>query len=141
MSARRTTPPEWLLEGLIRAWRNEAWSGGVEFLHATARWVHGSEGAILECGTGVSSLLLGATAAAGRPIVCLEHESQWVEQLRGFALRRSGSGSMFAMRRLLGSASSTGIRSTMLRCPSDSVSRSAMGRRARRAGAGTASGP
>ncbi len=65
-------------------WSNDAWSAGTEFLESMLRWVPRTSGAILECGSGLSTLLLAAaTAGSPRRVVSLEHNEDWADRVRG----------------------------------------------------------
>lgn len=66
------------LERLSRAFGNEDWSLSVETLEAAAGLALASTGPILECGSGLSTLLMAAlTRSRGTPIVSLENDARW----------------------------------------------------------------
>lgn len=63
---------------LIRAWSNPAWSITPELAVSLWKLALESSGPVLECGSGISSILLGlALERSGREVFCLEHDSVW----------------------------------------------------------------
>lgn len=72
-----------LLGSLVYGWGNEAWSGQHEFLGACLVEAMRAQGAILECGSGLSTLLV-ATIATQRdlPLCSLEHQPAWRERVQ-----------------------------------------------------------
>ncbi len=75
-------PPSPCLAGLRTAFGNEGWSADVPYLEELCRLVSHTQGAILECGSGVTTLLLAAlTEAARRPVHVFEHLPDWHERL------------------------------------------------------------
>lgn len=72
------TPRLALIEQLVHAWGNEAWCASAAYLSAILDWLPQTSGSIVECGSGISTLLL-ATAAmlSGRKICSLEHDTAW----------------------------------------------------------------
>jgi methyltransferase family protein len=69
-------------QALGYGWGNESFSASAEFLSEcmTAAAVPG--GPILECGSGLSTLLVGMIAAtAGREVWSLEHDPEWAERV------------------------------------------------------------
>ena len=78
-----------LLSELVRGWGN-SWSAQLEFLEATLRETRHTDGPILECGSGLSTLLIGAVAQArGIRVWSLEHEPRWAERVQRY-LRKYG---------------------------------------------------
>jgi hypothetical protein len=76
-------PGNTLLETLIYGWGNEGWCAREEYLAACVRQVLTSDGPILECGSGLTTVLLGAAAGKrGRPYVALEHLPGWADRVR-----------------------------------------------------------
>jgi hypothetical protein len=73
-----------LLRELVRDWGN-SWSAQQEFLEASLREARATDGSILECGSGLSTLLIGAVAQArGIRVWSLEHEPRWTERVRKY---------------------------------------------------------
>src|SRR6266581_3936201 len=71
-------PPQRILEHLIHAWGNEAWSADTELLQSVLDWFPRTSGAVLECGSGLSTLLLASLASVHRRQVrSLEHDAGW----------------------------------------------------------------
>jgi hypothetical protein len=72
-----------ILDRLGASWGNTSWSAGTPFLAAMLDWMPQTEGPVVECGSGLSTLLLGlAASVARRPIVSLEHEALWATRVR-----------------------------------------------------------
>ena len=79
-----------LLRTARRAWGNEAWSADLRYLEEGTTRASRSTAPILECGTGLTTLLACAVAErTGVPVHCLEQDESWVEVVRG-ALARYG---------------------------------------------------
>jgi predicted O-methyltransferase YrrM len=79
--AREATDPQ-LLNELVRGWGN-SWSAQHEFLEASLRETRATDGNILECGSGLSTVLIGAVAQArGLRVWSLEHEPKWADRVR-----------------------------------------------------------
>lgn len=71
------TQPD-LIAKCIYGWGNEGFSGRDEYLAACLGEVLESDGPILECGSGLSTLLLGAVAqVTGRALWSLENSEIW----------------------------------------------------------------
>jgi hypothetical protein len=85
-------PPQRLLEHLIYAWANEAWSADTELLQSVLDWFPQTSGPVLECGSGLSTLLLASLATAhGRQVRSLEHDAGWAARVNDALPRRSAS--------------------------------------------------
>ena len=79
-----------LLRTARSAWGNEAWSADLRYLEEGTTRASRSTAPILECGTGLTTLLACAVAErTGVPVHCLEQDASWVEVVRG-ALARYG---------------------------------------------------
>jgi hypothetical protein len=64
------------------AWANPN-SADVEYLSAVAQAAADATGPILECGSGLSTVVVGAIAArTGQPVVTLEHSAWWSRNVR-----------------------------------------------------------
>ena len=75
------SPP--VIRDLVYGWGNEEWSARAEFILAflAEAWMAG--GPILECGSGLSTLLLGLVAQrTGNRLVSLEHNPFWAGRIR-----------------------------------------------------------
>jgi hypothetical protein len=67
---------------LIYGWGNEAWSAREEYLAACIEHALKSHGAILECGSGLSTIVLAAIAKEqGRILWVLEHNEWWADKI------------------------------------------------------------
>lgn len=70
-----------LLAELVRGWGNR-WSAQTEFLAACLREARTTAGPILECGSGLSTVLVGAVAQSrGIHLWTLEHELRWADHV------------------------------------------------------------
>lgn len=64
-------------------WGNHGWSANIDYLEKISRLAMVTPGYILECGSGLSSLLLGLLAEKGRiRMWSLEHDSDWFDRNR-----------------------------------------------------------
>jgi hypothetical protein len=71
-------PGSTLLAELIAAWGNPGWSAQEEYLRVCIIQALRSDGPTLECGSGLSTLLLGAVAQRrGFEHWALEHQREW----------------------------------------------------------------
>jgi predicted O-methyltransferase YrrM len=72
-----------LLGDLVYGWGNEGWSALDDYLKACIEAAMTSPGPILECGSGLSTLLLGVVAEQrGFRIYSLEHSADWASRLQ-----------------------------------------------------------
>jgi predicted O-methyltransferase YrrM len=77
---------------LANGWDNQRWSAGVEYLDAVGRASLEHEGPILECGSGLTTLVLATIARrTGSQVWTLEHDARCFEivqaRLRQFGLQ------------------------------------------------------
>lgn len=73
-----------LLAELVQGWGN-TWSAQYEYLDACLREARTTTGPILECGSGLSTLLIGAVAQSrGGRVWTLEHEPKWAEIIQKY---------------------------------------------------------
>jgi Methyltransferase domain len=71
-----------VLKRLVYGWGNESWSAREEYLTRIVEAATGSRYDILECGSGLSTLLLGAVARkAGVRVWALEHSPEWRQRV------------------------------------------------------------
>ena len=71
-------PGSRLLSELVDAWANEGWSARGEYLGACVAEALACRGPILECGSGLTTLLLGLVARRrGLFVWTLEHSAEW----------------------------------------------------------------
>lgn len=76
----------------IYGWGNEKWSAEEPYLAEAVRSAERTEGPILECGSGLTTLLLGGVAVrTGVEVHALEHNAEWhgrvTQALHDFGLR------------------------------------------------------
>ncbi len=77
-----------MLRDLIYGWGNEVYSGSEEYLRACLEVGWKAKGPILECGSGLSTILLGTAAKRTSNVVyTLEHDAMWGEKVKS-CLRR-----------------------------------------------------
>jgi hypothetical protein len=75
-------PNHQLIAELIRAWQNQEFVANSEYLNEVARRSVETRGPILECGSGVTTVLLGLLCAARKVEVwTLEHSPEWQQRL------------------------------------------------------------
>lgn len=71
-----------VLRRLRWAWANPN-SGAVEYLVAVAKAAATTQGSVLECGSGLSTVVIGAISQrTGNPVVSLENSSWWARHVR-----------------------------------------------------------
>jgi len=80
---RNTRTLQWLNFG----WGNEGWSADTAYLRAMCRWASQVRGPILECGSGLTTIMLGMVAP-GR-VTSLEHLSEWQRHVQQTTARHS----------------------------------------------------
>jgi predicted O-methyltransferase YrrM len=77
-----------ILIDLIYGWGNKGWSALDEYLASCIEHALTSSGPILECGSGLSTLLLGAIAQKqGRSHWALEHTPEWAARVQRYLNR------------------------------------------------------
>jgi hypothetical protein len=75
-------PPRWLLQSLVTCWMNP-WSVDSDFLASMLRWYGKTSGPVLECGSGLTTLILVTAAwTKARPSVSLEDDARWEARIR-----------------------------------------------------------
>ena len=88
--AERSIPhiPTAILKELFMTWGNRGWSAKEELLTAILQHAWDTEETILECGSGLSTLILGLIAQkTGHRVVCFEHIEDWAHTVHD-ALQR-----------------------------------------------------
>ncbi len=69
------------LNKLIYGWGNRGFSASKEYLRACLNHTMNTDGPVLECGSGLSTILAGAIAEKkGLSYIVLEHEKEWAEK-------------------------------------------------------------
>jgi len=82
------------LQALTYGWNNDGWSASPEFMQEVLNCAWQARGPILECGSGLSTLLLGIVAdRTGATVLSLEHDGFWAEHVRS-ALKIHNIGSV-----------------------------------------------
>jgi predicted O-methyltransferase YrrM len=88
----RSPVPRVVLSQLFYGWANEEYTAGPEFLAAIVDAARQTPGPILECGCGLTTLVLGVEAdKRGLEVYSLEHDSHWAKWTTR-ALKRQGVG-------------------------------------------------
>ncbi len=83
-----THPGNPIIIDLIHSWRNEGWTALDEYLANCIDHALTSEGPILECGSGLSTILVGAIAKRrGQTHWALEHTLEWAMQVQRYLNR------------------------------------------------------
>ncbi len=83
--AASAAPGNPVLLDLVYGWGNEAWSARDEYLAACIHHALISKGPILECGSGLSTILIGAIATERKLRHCvLEHKPEWAEKVQRY---------------------------------------------------------
>jgi len=71
-----------ILRELVSAWGNRGFAAEVEYLARTARLAARTDRPVLECGSGLTTLLLASLAGRrGIPVRTLEHHPKWAAHL------------------------------------------------------------
>jgi hypothetical protein len=71
-------PRAHVLNCLVRGWGNRSWAADSDFLTACIDECRATTGPILECGSGLSTIIVGAIAQAmSREVWTLEHLEDW----------------------------------------------------------------
>jgi Methyltransferase domain len=65
-------------------WANEGWSADAFYLEAVCQWASRVRGPILECGSGLTTLLLGIFAPS--QVTTLEHMPEWKKHVEHAAM-------------------------------------------------------
>jgi predicted O-methyltransferase YrrM len=72
-----------LIEDLIYGWNNPVWAAKPDLLTAVIAHAAATNGPIIECGSGLSTMVLGLIAKKkGLRVWSLEHDRQWGEKTR-----------------------------------------------------------
>src|SRR5438477_8123454 len=90
-----TVPERPLLADLRAAWDNDGFAADIDYLAEVARYAARTPGPVLECGSGMTTLLLGALAGRrGVEVWALEHEPEWRRRVAA-ALRDHKAGQVY----------------------------------------------
>jgi len=72
-----------LLAAIHFGWNNGNWPAGVDLMRTCIQRARHTTGHIVECGSGLSTLLMGLAAAPeGRQVWALEHHEDWFHRMR-----------------------------------------------------------
>ena len=79
-----TVPSQELLHRLQRGWANDGFAATIDYLEEVAKFASTTTGPILECGSGLTTILLGLIAGRrGIETWSLEHISNWRTRVAG----------------------------------------------------------
>lgn len=71
-----------LMDDLAYGWANHGWCAQCEYLRKCLDYANNTQGSVLECGSGLSTLLLGIVAQQrGIRVWSLEHNGFWADRL------------------------------------------------------------
>jgi predicted O-methyltransferase YrrM len=91
-------PGRRLLQSLREAWGNDGFSADVAFLEALVAQAATTPGPVLECGSGLTTVLLGALAGTrGVEVWTLEHEPGWFARTETVLWRHHVPGVRFCL--------------------------------------------
>jgi precorrin-6B methylase 2 len=80
--------PTSVLSSLIYGWGNGSWSAGPLYSRACVKTARSAKGSILECGSGLSTIILGWVAShTGNSVYALEHKEEWGSRVRSYLER------------------------------------------------------
>lgn len=72
------TPSRELLADLLTGWSNDGFAADLDYLEEVSRRAAGVDGPVLECGSGLTTLLVGLLAGRrGFETWSLEHHAEW----------------------------------------------------------------
>lgn len=72
-----------LLIELLKAWGNEGFSADLRYVQEATRLAEKCKGPILECGTGLTTLICGVIAEKrGIELWCLEQDLEWLDEVK-----------------------------------------------------------
>jgi hypothetical protein len=80
-------PSSRLIRTLRYGWGNEGFSASESLLREVATQCISTRGAVLETGSGVSTVLLSYVLPADRALLALEHDDAWVERVNRYSRR------------------------------------------------------
>lgn len=82
ISSGQVPSPE-LLKRLVYAWGNQGFSAQINYLDTSIREALQTRGLIFECGSGLSTVLIGIIAQQqGRQMISLEHIAFWAQRVQ-----------------------------------------------------------
>ena len=83
-------PSRQLLSEMMEGWGNEGFAANLEYLEAVAQYSLRTQGPVLECGSGATTLLLGLLCAKRKiEVWSLEHYPEWRDRVSS-TLKRNG---------------------------------------------------
>lgn len=76
-------PSKKLIKRLIYAWGNQGFSAQIDYLDTCIEYGLSTKGTIFECGSGLSTLVLGVIAKSkNRKMISLEHIEFWAQKIQ-----------------------------------------------------------
>lgn len=74
-----------LVSDLVAGWNNQGYSALNDFVAACVSYALKSKGPVLECGSGLTTLILGGIAKQlGYEVWAMEHKSKWARRIRSY---------------------------------------------------------
>lgn len=74
-----------ILDDLIYGWGNMGWSSFRDYSHAIVKYALQTSGPVLECGSGLSTIMLGIIAnEKGFRVYSLENSPEWASHVKGY---------------------------------------------------------
>lgn len=75
-------PTRGMLQSLSLGWGNDGYAANIDYLEEVAKNAATTEGPVLECGSGLTTLLLGMLAGRrGVKVRSLEHSAEWQQRI------------------------------------------------------------
>ena len=74
------------ISNVIKGWSNRGWSTDMRYISAIIKRINGKSIEILECGSGISSIIMGIVSP-NSTIFSLEHIPVWGDKIRGILNR------------------------------------------------------
>jgi hypothetical protein len=82
-----------MLSDLLTGWSNEGYAANLEYFEEVAKTSLASEGSVLECGSGATTILLGLLCGRrGIEVWSLEHSAEWQKRVSDVLTRHHISG-------------------------------------------------
>lgn len=96
------TPSRDLIRKLVYAWGNQGFSAQTDYLESCINYTLNSNGLIVECGSGLTSILIGFIAKKqGRKIISFEHIDYWAQKIKGELERNNLTNNILLSRELV----------------------------------------
>jgi hypothetical protein len=85
-----TVPDRKILTDIVSGWSNDGFVARIDYLHEVASRAAATEGPVLECGTGITTIILGLmTQRRQVQVFSLENSAEWLKRVQA-VLDRNG---------------------------------------------------